>query len=107
MWLESSDGKLLGRVIEDFANSPDSDITIEARVPEDARPTEPYFTRPTPEQLQADISHQEWRGRSFAPYPLSGWAEFRYEGVPILLGETVQTMQRVVGIGGVLASHCS
>jgi len=100
VWLESSDGKPWA-ADRGLRNSPESDVTIEARVPEDVRPTEPYFTRPTIEQPFYDISHQEWRGRSFAPYPLSGWAEFRYEGVPILLGETVQTMQRVVGIGGV------
>ena len=100
VWLESHDGKPW--TADQTAHSaPASDVTIEARVPEDAKPTEPYFTRPTIEQPYYNISNPEWRGRSFAPYPLSGWAEFRYEGVPIVLGETVQTMQRIIGIGGV------
>jgi LmbE family N-acetylglucosaminyl deacetylase len=100
VWLESSDGKPWA-ADRGMRNTPARDVTIEARVPEDAKPTEPYFTRPTVEQPYYDISRPEWRGRSFAPYPLSGLAEFRYEGVPIVLGETVQTMQRVVGIGGI------
>ena len=100
VWLESSDGKPWAANNGVHAN-PSADTTIEAKVPADAQPTEPYFTRPTIEQPHYDISRQEWRNRSFAPYPLSGWAEFRYEGLPIFLGETVQTMQRVVGIGGV------
>ncbi|HTJ29110.1 MAG TPA: PIG-L family deacetylase, partial [Acidobacteriaceae bacterium] len=98
VWLESIDGKHWAS--DAAAPHPGGEVTIAARVPEDEKPTEPYFTRPSVEQPYYDISNPAWRGRSFAPYPLSGWAEFRYEGVPILLGETVQTMQRVPGIGG-------
>jgi LmbE family N-acetylglucosaminyl deacetylase len=100
VWIASNDGKPWATE-RGSRTAPGSDVTIDARVPEDAKPTEPYFTRPTIEQPYYDISKPEWRGRSFAPYPLSGWAEFRYDGVPIVLGETVQTMQRIVGIGGV------
>ena len=100
VWLTSSDGKPWA-VEHDAHAVPTAEVTIKARVPEDAKPTEPYFTRPTVEQPYYDISRPEWRGRSFAPYPLSGWAQFRYEGVPIVLGETVQTMQRIIGVGGV------
>ncbi len=50
------------------------------------QPTEPYFTRPTTEQPYYDISNEAWRERSFAPYPLSAWAEFTFDGVPIRLG---------------------
>jgi hypothetical protein len=104
VWLESSDGQTWaaqnGVRARPGSDIP-GDVTLEARVPEDAKPTEPYFTRPTIEQPYYDISNPRWRGRSFAPYPLSGWAEFRYDGVPIVLGETVQTMQRVMGLGGV------
>ncbi|HEY9127478.1 MAG TPA: PIG-L family deacetylase, partial [Acidobacteriaceae bacterium] len=98
VWLESVDGK---HWAADPAPRVSAEMTIQARVPEDEKPTEPYFTRPTVEQPYYDISNPAWRGRSFAPYPLSGWAEFRYDGLPILLGETVQTMQRVPGIGGI------
>ena len=37
----------------------------------------------------------------FAPYPLSAWAEFTFEGVPIRLGMVVQTLGHVTGVGGV------
>jgi hypothetical protein len=103
VWLESADGKRWATSDAHVRPSAGatSETTIQARTPEDEKPTEPYFTRPTVEQPYYDISNPAWRGRSFAPYPLSGWAEFEYEGVPILLGETVQTMQRVPGIGGI------
>jgi LmbE family N-acetylglucosaminyl deacetylase len=106
VWLQSSDGKPWatdhkGNTSPGSSVTPSNDVTIAARVPEDAIPTEPYFTRPSIEHPYYDISRPDWRGRSFAPYPLAAWAEFRYDGVPILLGETVQTMQRVTGIGGV------
>jgi LmbE family N-acetylglucosaminyl deacetylase len=106
VWLESSDGRPWTQGtsgasgVSGHAN-PGSDVTLEARVPENAVPTEPYFTRPTIEQPYYDVSRPEWRGRSFAPYPLAAWAEFRYEGLPIRLGEIVQTMQRQVGVGGI------
>jgi hypothetical protein len=99
VWLESSDGKPWSS--ESDKTAPGSDVTLPAHVPENAAPTEPYFTRPTIEQPYYDVSRPEWRGRSFAPYPLTAWAEFRYQGVPIRLGEVVQTMQRQPGIGGV------
>jgi hypothetical protein len=70
-------------------------------VPDDAQPTEPHFTRPTTEQPYYDISNETWRERSFAPYPLAAWAEFTFDGVPIRLGQAVQTLARVTGVGGV------
>lgn len=65
-----------------------------------AAPTAPFFTRPTIEQPFYDISNPEWRERSFAPYPLDAWAEFSFEGLPIRLGQVVQTLQRITGPGG-------
>ncbi len=66
-----------------------------------ATPTEPYFTRPSIEQPYYDISVPAWRERSFAPYPLAAWAQFTFDGLPIRLGQVVQTMQRVTGPGGI------
>jgi hypothetical protein len=68
---------------------------------EDAEPTQPYFTRPSIEQPYYDLTHPEWRLRSFAPYPLAAWAEFIFDGLPIRVGQVVQTMARVPGVGGV------
>jgi LmbE family N-acetylglucosaminyl deacetylase len=100
VWLESSDGKSWTRSAKGSAD-PGSDVTLQAMVPEGTAPTEPYFTRPAIEQPYYDVSRPEWRGRSFAPYPLTAWAEFSYQGVSIRMGEVVQTMQRQVGVGGI------
>jgi len=99
VWLQGSDGQSWSST--PVTQAPGSNVTIEARVPENEPATEPYFTRPTVEQPYYDVSRPEWRGRSFAPYPLTAWAEFHYQGLPIRLGETVQTLQRQIGVGGV------
>ena len=104
VWLESSDGAPWK--IEDASGAtmeaaPVSDRIFHVHVPDDAPPTEPYFTRPTTEQPYYDISNEAWRERSFAPYPLAAWAEFTFDGVPIRLGQVVQTLARVTGVGGV------
>ena len=78
-----------------------TDSVFHLRVPEDAEPTQPFFTRPTTEQPYYDIANEAWRERSFAPYPLSAWVEFEFDGVPIRLGKVVQTLERVTGVGGV------
>jgi LmbE family N-acetylglucosaminyl deacetylase len=106
-WLVSSDGEswkiddVGGPIDEQQAAAPASDRVFHVRVPADAAPTEPYFTRPSTEQPVYDISNEVWRERSFAPYPLSAWAEFTFDGVPIRLGMVVQTLGHVTGVGGV------
>jgi LmbE family N-acetylglucosaminyl deacetylase len=83
---------------------PDGDTanaTFRLHVPDDAQPTEPFFTRPNTEQPFYDIANEKWRERSFAPYPLTAWAEFAYDGVPIRVGQVVQTLAHVGGVGGV------
>ncbi|HEY2861107.1 MAG TPA: PIG-L family deacetylase [Terracidiphilus sp.] len=77
-----------------------SDITFKVRVPEDAQPTAPFYTRPTIEQPYYDIANPAWNGRSFAPWPLAATAEFTFDGLPIRIRQVVQTMQRVTGHGG-------
>jgi len=117
VWLESSDGAPWqiddaggqsnsrppnpNQADAQQAAAPASDRSFRVHVPADASPTKPYFTRPTTEQPVYDISNEAWRERSFAPYPLSAWAEFTFDGVPIRLGQTVQTLARVTGVGGV------
>ena len=67
--------------------------------------TRPYFSRPSAAQAYYDIDQQAekrgWLNNSFAPYPLEGWAEFDYDGVPIQIGQVVQTVHRSAGIGSV------
>ena len=74
-------------------------LSIASTVPHDAAYTRPYFTRPTPEQPYYDISDPKLLNRPLAPYPLAGWAEFNYNGVPIRLGQVVQTVHREHGYG--------
>lgn len=78
-----------------------ADTVYRLRVPENPQPTEPYFTRPSIEQPYYDLTQPKDRERSFPPYPLSAWAEFTFDGVPIRMGEVVQTLQRVLGPGGI------
>jgi LmbE family N-acetylglucosaminyl deacetylase len=83
------------------AAAPVIDRTFRVEVPEDAKPTEPYFTRPNTEQPYYDIANEALRERSFAPYPLIAWTEFTFDGVPIRLEEVVQTLAHLAGVGGV------
>ncbi len=107
VWLESNDGTQWkmesagGAIDARAAAAPVVDKTFHVDVPEAAQPTKPYFTRPTTEQPYYDISNPAWRLRSFAPYPLDAWAEFTFDGAPIRLGQVVQTLAHVSGVGGV------
>jgi LmbE family N-acetylglucosaminyl deacetylase len=103
VWLESRTGSewkssLASGAIEPTAPVADPIFTV--HVANDAAPTAPYFTRPNIEQPYYDVSNPQWRERSFAPYPLDAWTEFSFEGLPIRIGEVVQTLQRVTGPGG-------
>ena len=89
-----------GEPLSTSGQPPVSDAIFSLKAPDDAEPTQPFFTRPSIEQPYYDISHPEWRERSFAPYPLSAWAQFTFDGLPIRLGEVVQTLQRSTGHGG-------
>jgi LmbE family N-acetylglucosaminyl deacetylase len=97
-WFETSTGQSWGTV-ESSGSQPNA--LVHLHVPAGVAPTAPYFTRPTTEQPYYDIANQAWRERSFAPYPLSAWTEFTFDGIPIRLGMVVQTLARVTGVGGV------
>jgi LmbE family N-acetylglucosaminyl deacetylase len=103
VWLESSSGDPW-KFENIFAAAPDgstADSIFRVHAAENAEPTEPYFTRSTIEQPYYDLTKQELRLQSFALYPLTVWAEFTFNGLPIRIGQVVQTMQRVAGVGGV------
>ena len=78
-----------------------SDAVFSLKVPDNAEPTKPYFTRPSIEQPYYDVSNPAWRERPFAPWPLAAWVEFSYDGLPIRIGKVVQTLERIIGPGGV------
>lgn len=103
IWLESRTGdewksSVTGGAINPTA--PVSDPVFTVHVAPNAAPTAPYFTRPNIEQPYYDVSNPQWRGRSFAPYPLDAWAEFSFEGLPIRIGKVVQSLQHIAGQGG-------
>ncbi len=81
------------------AQSSVGDGIFQVTVPRDAAPTAPYFTRPSIAQPYYDLSDPALAGDSFAPYPVSGFAEFSYDGVPLRVAEVVQTLQRERGTG--------
>jgi LmbE family N-acetylglucosaminyl deacetylase len=103
-WLESSPAPewktmRLGTPGMDVASSNAADAIYRVIIPRDAPYTRPYFTRPNPDQPYYDISDPSLLNRPLAPYPLAGWAEFNYNGVPIRLGQVVQTVHREHGHG--------
>ena len=108
VWLQSQSGSPWKT--EDTASSssgsvdqkaPVNDRLFRVQVAEDAAPTAPFFTRPSIAQPYYDVSNQAWRDRSFAPWPLAAWAEYAFDGLPIRLGQVVQTLHRVTGPGGI------
>jgi LmbE family N-acetylglucosaminyl deacetylase len=104
VWLESQSGSPwkaedLGGAIK--PDAPVIDRLFRVQAAQDAVPTAPFFTRPSIEQPYYDISNPAWRERSFAPWPLAAWAEFTFDGVPIRLGQVVQTLERITGPGGI------
>ncbi len=78
-----------------------ADVHFKVTVPENASPTRPYFYRPNTEQAYYDILDPRYLDLPTAPYPLSGWVEFNYQGVPVRIGQVVQTVKRVTGLGQV------
>jgi LmbE family N-acetylglucosaminyl deacetylase len=83
----------------DKPSSNAGDSVYRITVPRDAPYTRPYFTRPSPEQPYYDIADPSLLNLPFAPYPLAGWAEFTYSGVPLRIGQVVQTNHRLHGYG--------
>lgn len=102
-WLANPNGEHWPvRQISAPANSTNAtDAIFQTTVPATAIFTRPYFTRPNVEQAHYDIQNPQWLGRPFAPYPLAGWAQFTYHGVPIRIGQVVQTSHRQHGAGQV------
>ncbi len=103
VWLQSATGSAWPYSLTAGTVSPDapvSDPIFSVRAADDAQPTAPYFSRPSVEQPYYDVSPAMLRGHSFAPYPLAAWAQFDFQGLPIRVGQAVQTLERVTGPGG-------
>ena len=75
------------------------EVVLHVTVPRGAAPTAPFFTRPSIAQPYYDVSDPGMLGHSFADYPVSGFAEFDYNGVPLRLGAVAQGVERERGPG--------
>jgi LmbE family N-acetylglucosaminyl deacetylase len=84
-----------------IADAKPVDARFRVTVPETAAFTRPYFSRPDIERSYYDIADDRLRNRPLAPYPLAAWADFEYAGVPVRIGQYVQTTKRVTGAGTV------
>ncbi len=87
----------------DLNDAASGDALFRVTAAADAKPTAPYFSRPSTEQPYYDLSDPRWRGDSFAPYPLTGVVELEYRGVPLRVSQVVQAMHRELGLGAVYA----
>ncbi|MDP9146672.1 MAG: PIG-L family deacetylase [Acidobacteriota bacterium] len=76
-----------------------SDARFDLTVPKNAKFTQPYFSRPNIEQSYYDINDEKYLNRPLPPYPLDAWAQFQFEGVPVRVGQVVQSTRRVNGLG--------
>jgi LmbE family N-acetylglucosaminyl deacetylase len=106
VWVETPDG-------EEWAVEPESaeptqlepgNVTVrefQVKVPDNAGYTRPYFTRSNLEQSYYDIINPKYLNLPFMPYPVAGWVEFEYDGVPVRLGQVVQTLKHQRGLGQV------
>lgn len=90
-----------GNASGSLANNKAADVRFEVTAPEDAKFTQPYFSRPDIEQTYYDIKDPKYLNLPLPPYPLEAWADFSYEGVPVRVGMVVQTAKRVTGYGTV------
>jgi hypothetical protein len=75
------------------------DARFDLTAPADAQFTQPYFSRPNIEQSYYDIADAKYLNQPLSPYPLEAWAQFEYEGAAIRVGQVVQSIKRVNGLG--------
>ena len=74
-------------------------VRFAVTVPEHAKLTRPYYTRPNLEQAYYDMIDAQSQNESTAPYPLVATAQVVYRGEQIRLVKYVGAYNRVEGIG--------
>jgi LmbE family N-acetylglucosaminyl deacetylase len=97
-WAVTPEGGTSG----ELGSGGERNVRFEVTVPGNAAPTRPYFKRPGLEQPYYDIVDPEYLNGSLPPYPLDAWVEINYQGVPVRVGQAVQAVKRVTGLGTVL-----
>ncbi|HEV2176431.1 MAG TPA: PIG-L family deacetylase [Terriglobia bacterium] len=96
--VEASGGATTG----ELGNNKPRDQRFEVTAAANATFTRPYFTRPDIEQAYYDVVDPRYANLPLAPYPLSAWVDFNYQGVPVEVGQVVQAVERETGPGTVL-----
>ena len=76
-------------------------IDWKVKVPADARSTQACFHRKEVEQPYYDLDDVSCLDHPLPPYPLEAWLTLSVNGVTVRTGQAVQTVQHVVGRGGV------
>jgi LmbE family N-acetylglucosaminyl deacetylase len=76
-------------------------IDFKVSAPLDAELTRACFHRKDVEQPYYDLDSVDCLNQPLPPYPLEAWLEFTVDGVSVRSAQAVQTVQRVVGPGGV------
>ena len=74
---------------------------FQVKVPEDAKVTRPPFTRTDIEKSYYDVTDPAMRNASLPLPALTAWVTVDYDGVDVRLGQEVQTLHRVTGLGTV------
>jgi len=77
------------------------EVEFRTTVPVDASVTKACFHRKDVEQSYYDLDSVACLDHPLPPYPLEAWTEFNVDGVTVRAGQAVQTVQHVVGRGGV------
>jgi LmbE family N-acetylglucosaminyl deacetylase len=71
------------------------------KLPADTPVTRPPFTRPGIAQAYYDVADPRMRNASLSLPALTAWVTVDYDGVSVRLGQEVQTLHRVTGLGTV------
>lgn len=79
---------------ETLASGQAAQSRFDVTVPAGAPYTRPYYSRPNTEQPYYDIDDARYLTLPTVPDPLAAWAHLHYRGVPLQIGQVVQTVQR-------------
>jgi LmbE family N-acetylglucosaminyl deacetylase len=86
---------------KDIVGDKPEEARFNVHVPDHPDFTRPWFSRPDIEQSYYDVADPRFLNRPLAPYPLVAWADLMYNGVPLRLGQYVQSVKRITGQGTV------
>jgi LmbE family N-acetylglucosaminyl deacetylase len=94
-------GALGATIVQDIMQGKAYGQRFAVRLPEDAQVTRPPFTRTKNEQAYYDVVDPKMRNASLPLPALTAWVKVDYDGVAVRLGQEVQTLHRMSGLGTV------